>query len=78
MENVKEVLTKKSKRARMEQRGKLVSFLCIALIVLVVISIFYFVASRGLATFFVDKVNVFDFCLVPNGIQVLLVLMANL
>ena len=24
----------------------------------VVISIFYFVASRGLATFFVDKVNV--------------------
>ena len=45
----------------MEQRGKLISFLCIALIVLVVISIFYFVASRGLATFFVDKVNVFDF-----------------
>ena len=61
MENVKEVLTKKSKRAKMEQRGKLISFLCIALIVLVVISIFYFVASRGLATFFVDKVNVFDF-----------------
>lgn len=61
----------------MEQRGKLVSFLCIALIVLVVISIFYFVASRGLATFFVDKVNVFDFLFVRNGIQVLLVLMAN-
>ncbi|OTN76094.1 phosphate ABC transporter, permease PstC [Enterococcus sp. 8G7_MSG3316] len=61
MENVKEVLTKKSKRAKMEQRGKIISFMCIALIVLVVISIFYFVASRGLATFFVDKVNVFDF-----------------
>ncbi len=61
MENVKEVLTKKSKRAKMEQMGKIIRFLCIALIVLVVISIFYFVASRGLATFFVDKVNVFDF-----------------
>ena len=61
MENVKEVLTKKSSEQKLEQRGKLISFLCIALIVLVVISIFYFVASRGLATFFVDKVNVFDF-----------------
>ncbi len=45
----------------MEQRGKFISFLCIALIVLVVLSIFYFVASKGLATFFTDKINVFDF-----------------
>ncbi len=59
--NVKEVLTKKSIRARMEQRGRIISFLCIALIVLVVVSIFYFVASKGLATFFVDRVNLFDF-----------------
>ena len=61
MEDIKEILTKKSKRARMEQRGRLISFICIALIVVVVVSIFYFVASKGLATFFVDKVNVFDF-----------------
>ncbi len=66
MENVKEVLTKKSKRSRMEQRGRLISFLCIALIVVVVASIFYFVASKGLATFFVDKVNVFDFLFGTN------------
>ncbi len=58
---MKEVLIKKSKRARMEQCGKFISFICIAIIVLVVLSIFYFVASKGLATFFVDKVNVFDF-----------------
>ncbi len=45
----------------MEQFGKAISFLCIALIVVVVLSIFYFVASKGLATFFVNKVNVFDF-----------------
>lgn len=61
MENVKEELTKKSKKAKLEQRGKAISFLCISMIVLVVLSIFYFVASKGLATFFVDKVNVFDF-----------------
>ncbi|AYW45370.1 phosphate ABC transporter permease subunit PstC [Tetragenococcus koreensis] len=61
MENVKEVLTKKSKKSKLEQRGKIISFLCISIIVLVVLSIFYFVASKGLATFFVDKVNVFDF-----------------
>lgn len=61
MEDVKQILTKKSKRAKMEQRGKLISLFCILLIVTVVVSIFYFVASKGLATFFVDKVNFFDF-----------------
>lgn len=61
MEDVNQQLTKKSKRARMEQRGKFISFLCIFLIVVVVVSIFYFVASKGLATFFVNKVNLFDF-----------------
>ncbi|MGM8139319.1 phosphate ABC transporter permease subunit PstC [Enterococcus italicus] len=61
MEDVKKVLMKKSKRSKMEQFGKAISFLCIALIVVVVLSIFYFVASKGLATFFVNKVNVLDF-----------------
>jgi phosphate transport system permease protein len=61
LEDVNQQLTKKSKRARMEQRGKFISFLCIFLIVVVVVSIFYFVASKGLATFFVNKVNLFDF-----------------
>ena len=61
MEDVKQILMKKSKRAKMEQRGKLIGLFCILLIILVVVSIFYFVASKGLATFFVDKVNFFDF-----------------
>ncbi len=60
------VLLTKSKRSKMEQRGKFISFLCIALIVLVVVAIFYFVASKGLATFFVDKINVFDFLFGTN------------
>lgn len=61
MEEIQEKLLRKSKKAKLEQRGKWISILCIAFIVLVVAAIFYFVASKGLATFFVDKVNVFDF-----------------
>lgn len=61
MEDVKKVLTQKSKKAKLEQRGKMISFFSIFIIVAVVVSIFYFVASKGLATFFVDKVNFFDF-----------------
>ncbi|HIZ53870.1 MAG TPA: phosphate ABC transporter permease subunit PstC [Candidatus Enterococcus avicola] len=61
MEDVKKVLTQKSKKAKLEQRGKIISFFSIFIIVAVVVSIFYFVASKGLATFFVDKVNFFDF-----------------
>ncbi len=58
---MQKILTKKSKRTKMEQRGKILSFLCIAIIVMVVVSIFYFVASKGLATFFVDHVKLSDF-----------------
>ncbi|MDR2464937.1 MAG: phosphate ABC transporter permease subunit PstC [Streptococcaceae bacterium] len=62
MEDIQTKLLTKSKRSKMEQIGKVVSFICIALIVVVVFSIFYFVASKGLATFFgKDKVNVFSF-----------------
>ena len=66
MEDVQKKILTKSKRAKMEQRGKFISFLCIALIVAVVVSIFYFVASKGLATFFKDKINVFDFLFGTN------------
>ncbi|SKA03630.1 phosphate transport system permease protein [Pilibacter termitis] len=62
MENIQKQLLTKSKRAKMEQVGKVLSFICIALIVLVVFSIFYFVASKGLATFVgKDRVNIFSF-----------------
>jgi len=66
LEDVQKKILTKSKRAKMEQRGKFISFLCIALIVAVVVSIFYFVASKGLATFFKDKINVFDFLFGTN------------
>ena len=65
MEDVQKNINKIEK-SKMEQRGKFISFLCIALIVAVVVSIFYFVASKGLATFFKDKINVFDFLFGTN------------
>jgi len=63
LEDIQKKLLTKSKRAKMEQLGKVLSFICIALIVIVVFSIFYFVASKGLATFVSDGINVFSFLL---------------
>ncbi|QCI86571.1 phosphate ABC transporter permease subunit PstC [Vagococcus zengguangii] len=61
MEEIQKSLLTKSKKARLEQIGKAISMLCIIFIVAVVAAIFYFVMSKGLATFFKDGVNVFDF-----------------
>ncbi|WEG74135.1 phosphate ABC transporter permease subunit PstC [Vagococcus intermedius] len=61
MEDIRNDLLKVSKKAKLEKIGKAISFLCIAFIVAVVLAIFYFVASKGLATFFKDGINIFDF-----------------
>ncbi|MFC0234371.1 phosphate ABC transporter permease subunit PstC [Vagococcus entomophilus] len=60
-ESIKKNLTTRSKKAKIERFGKLVSFICILIIIAVVVAIFYFVSSKGLATFFQNKVNVIDF-----------------
>lgn len=61
MDPIKASLLKKSRAAKTESRGKLISLLCISLIVFIVLAIFYFVASKGLATFFKDKVSLWRF-----------------
>ncbi|WP_239255222.1 phosphate ABC transporter permease subunit PstC [Listeria ilorinensis] len=62
MEGIKESkLTQTSKKARLETRGKIITFICIAVMVLAAVSILYFVISKGLATFFVNKVSFIDF-----------------
>ncbi|MBO0427731.1 phosphate ABC transporter permease subunit PstC [Vagococcus fluvialis] len=61
MEDIQSKLLKKSPKKKLEQFGKTISFLAISLIVAVVVAIFYFVASKGLATFFVDGVSLKDF-----------------
>ncbi|MBC1406065.1 phosphate ABC transporter permease subunit PstC, partial [Listeria welshimeri] len=56
-----ENLTKTSKKARLETRGKVITFLCISIMVLAAISILYMVISKGLSTFFVNNVSFIDF-----------------
>ncbi|WP_179394359.1 phosphate ABC transporter permease subunit PstC [Lacticaseibacillus absianus] len=61
MDPIREAMLRPSRSAKIERRGRLISLVCISLIVLVVLAIFFFVASRGLATFFENKVNLWAF-----------------
>ncbi len=54
-------LTSPSKNSRLEKFGKSITFLCLSLIVFIVAMILIFVAQKGLSTFFVDGVNIFEF-----------------
>ena len=65
-DKIKAKLLKKSRAARTEQYGKLLSTFCIGLIMIIVIAIFSFIASHGIATFVVNKVYVFDFLFKSN------------
>ena len=57
MDKIKAKITTNSKETRQELRGKILTYSAIGLIILVVISIFLFVASKGLATFIQDKAS---------------------
>ncbi|MDQ8767783.1 phosphate ABC transporter permease subunit PstC [Streptococcus ruminantium] len=54
-------LSSPSKNSRLERFGKVVTFLCLSLIVFIVAMILIFVAQRGLSTFFVDGVSIVEF-----------------
>ncbi|MCS4487654.1 phosphate ABC transporter permease subunit PstC [Streptococcus sciuri] len=54
-------LTTPSKNSRLEKFGKMITFLCLGLIVFIVMMILVFIAQKGLSTFFADKVNIFEF-----------------
>ncbi|HFH9837736.1 TPA: phosphate ABC transporter permease subunit PstC [Streptococcus suis] len=54
-------LSSPSKNSRLERFGKVITFLCLSLIVFIVAMILIFVAQRGLSTFFVDGVSFTDF-----------------
>ncbi|WP_261806415.1 phosphate ABC transporter permease subunit PstC [Lapidilactobacillus luobeiensis] len=60
-DEIRASLLKRSRATKNERFGKILTGLCIAIILTVVIAIFYFVASKGLATFFKDKVNLWKF-----------------
>ncbi|MDO4635838.1 MAG: phosphate ABC transporter permease subunit PstC [Streptococcus sp.] len=54
-------LTSPSKNSKLEKIGKIITFMCLFLIVFIVAMILLFVAQKGLSTFFVDKINPFKF-----------------
>jgi phosphate transport system permease protein len=60
-DEIKAGLTRRSRSAKLERWGKIISFLCIALIVIAVFAIFAFVAVRGIATFVGTKVTLWNF-----------------
>ena len=60
-EELAKKLLSPSKNSRLEKFGKYITFACLSLIVLIVAMILIFVAQKGLSTFFVNGVNVFEF-----------------
>ncbi|HEM3577070.1 phosphate ABC transporter permease subunit PstC [Streptococcus suis] len=60
-EQLAKELSSPSKNSRLEKFGKVITFLCLSLIVFIVAMILIFVAQRGLSTFFVDGVSIVDF-----------------
>ncbi|AEB73596.1 phosphate ABC transporter permease subunit PstC [Lentilactobacillus buchneri] len=60
-EKLAKQLMKKSKTARYERFGHLLSLSALLLIMAIVLGIIVFVASKGLATFFKDGISVKDF-----------------
>ncbi|HEL2650186.1 TPA: phosphate ABC transporter permease subunit PstC [Streptococcus suis] len=60
-EQLAKELSSPSKNSRLEKFGKVITFLCLSLIVCIVAMILIFVAQRGLSTFFVDGVSITDF-----------------
>lgn len=60
-DDIRASLLRKSRSSKLERRGKIISWLCIAFIVLVVFAIFGFVAYRGISTFIGTKVTVWNF-----------------
>ena len=60
-EELSKKLLSPSKNSRLEKFGKGLTFTCLSLIVIIVAMILIFVAQKGLSTFFVNGVNIFDF-----------------
>ncbi|GLB47558.1 phosphate transport system permease protein [Philodulcilactobacillus myokoensis] len=61
MDDIKRKLLKPSKETHQESIGRTICYICTTLIVLMVILILYFIIARGLATFTVNHVNLWDF-----------------
>ncbi|WP_461242737.1 phosphate ABC transporter permease subunit PstC [Secundilactobacillus muriivasis] len=61
MDDIQKRLTSSSKASHQDRIGRLISYSCIGAIIILVVSILYFITSRGIATFTVNHVNPWHF-----------------
>lgn len=61
MDNIKDQLTKSTKQTRQDLIGRIVCYVSIGFICILVLSILYFVASKGLTMFFQNHVKLSSF-----------------
>ncbi|APX71128.1 phosphate ABC transporter permease subunit PstC [Companilactobacillus allii] len=66
MDDIQKKLQQSSKATRQERLGKSICYTCIGLIILLVACILYFIASKGIATFTRDHVNIWQFLTTSN------------
>ncbi|KRK98994.1 phosphate ABC transporter permease [Secundilactobacillus odoratitofui DSM 19909 = JCM 15043] len=61
MDEIQKKLVSPSKASHEDILGRIISYTCIAAIIILVVSILYFITSRGIATFTNDHVNLWRF-----------------
>lgn len=61
MDEIQKKLVSPSKASHEDILGRIISYTCIAAIIILVVSILYFITSRGVATFTNDHVNLWRF-----------------
>ncbi|WP_125568295.1 phosphate ABC transporter permease subunit PstC [Companilactobacillus insicii] len=66
MDEIQRKLQQSSKATREDRLGRTICYTCIGLIIMLVTCILYFIASKGIATFTKDHVNVWQFITTSN------------
>ncbi|WP_283679609.1 phosphate ABC transporter permease subunit PstC [Lentilactobacillus sp. Marseille-Q4993] len=65
-ESIKDSLTRPTKATHQDMMGKAISYLCIGMVSLLVLSILYFIATKGVATFTTNHASLLDFLTKKN------------
>ena len=61
MDDIKQKLLSKSKQTTEDRRGKILCYACLSLIIVLIVSILYFIINRGTATFTQDHLSLTQF-----------------
>lgn len=61
MDEIKQKLLGKSKQIAEDRRGRILCYACLSLIVVLIISILYFIMDKGISTFTQDHLSIIEF-----------------